>query len=125
MAGEETALGLLASKAVRALSEFFDTESSKIDVEDVGRARIAASVLSSYTKLKQVQSSREATTLSMARELARDKEEMALYIKMSMPNAPLVKALKAASSPQPEEGQAQAMPATDETGDQAKGSESD
>lgn len=81
----------LTNQAITTLSEFLGSDD--VDTKQIGRARVAASVLSNYARMQQVRSAREATTFMMARELAQDSETLAKYLRASMPNSPVVKAL--------------------------------
>ena len=58
-------------------------------------ARIAASTFSTYVRLKQVEGAREAVRFTMARELAHDGEKLAEYMRITMPESPVTKALPA------------------------------
>ena len=93
MAEEEQAgqFDKLAIKAMDNLGEFLGNGDT--DGKALARARVAATVLSSWTRHKQTEGAREATAFMMARELARDKEELARYIQVSLPGSPLVKLL--------------------------------
>lgn len=83
----------LASQAMDKLANFLsdDEPSSKA----IGAARIAASVLSAWTRHKQTEGAREATTFMIARELATNKEELRHYLAVAMPSHDLTKALPA------------------------------
>jgi len=81
----------LAGKAISNLSSFFDGGFE--NKEDMLAARLAATVLSSWTRHKQTQGAREAVRFSMARELAADSERLAEYMRITMPESPVTKAL--------------------------------
>lgn len=65
------------------------------DDEGERAARIAASTFSTYARLKQVDNAREAVRFTMARELASDDSKLAEYMKITMPDSPVTKALPA------------------------------
>lgn len=88
---EEITLERLTNQAIATLSEFLGSDD--VDTKQIGRARVAASVLSNWSRLQQVRSAREATTFMMARELAQDHETLERYLRAAMPNSPMVKAL--------------------------------
>ena len=84
-------LDLLGAEAVGALRKFLgQPEHTSLDI---GKARVAASALSAWSRYKQTESARESTFLLLARELAENKEQLRKYVKIAMPNAPIVKAL--------------------------------
>jgi hypothetical protein len=89
------------SPAVKVLKKLFSNQGEISDV-DVSTARIAASLVSAWTRLLQTESAREAVYYSMARDLAANPEQLAEYIKYSMPDVPLATVL-AKKVPQIEE----------------------
>lgn len=91
MPAPEQTLAKLTDQAIGVLSEFLTSDD--VDTKQIGRARVAASVLSNYTRLQQVHGAREATTFMMARELANDRETLEKYVRAAMPNSPMVRAL--------------------------------
>lgn len=96
MKGTEDKLADLAGQAMDKIKEFFCQE--EYTGKDVGVARIATAVLSAWTRHEQTQSARQATMFMLSRELAADKEQLAEYINLTMPNLGLVKALPKAKS---------------------------
>ena len=84
-------LEALTEEAIAELRSFFRERSEK--AEDISRARVAATVLSAFTRHEQTQSAQVATTFMMARELADNSEQLAEYLRVAMPSAPVVKAL--------------------------------
>lgn len=88
---ELTKLDILNVKAIDALEGFLD--SSDDSKEALGRARIAGSILSAWTRHQQTMGARDATTFMLARELAEDREQLREYVALSMPESPLVKQL--------------------------------
>lgn len=52
---------------------------------DNKKARAAQSLLSTYSRLEQTTSAREATRFLVARELSENKEELARFLKASTP----------------------------------------
>ena len=86
-------LDLLGAEAVSALRKFLvQSEHTSLDI---GKARVAASALSAWTRHKQTDSARESNFLLLARELAQNTEEFRTFVRLGMPNAPIVKALPA------------------------------
>ena len=71
----------LASKQV--LLDFFTVDSG--DALAMGRARIAASVLSSYTRHEATESARATTAVMIAKTVATNTEEFAAYLRVSAP----------------------------------------
>jgi len=84
----------LASDAIDSLSQFFRIAEPAADA--LGKARVAATVLSAWTRAKQTEGAREATTFMIARELATDKEQLRQYMELSMPSHALIRALPGA-----------------------------
>jgi len=68
---------------------------------EITAARIASSVLATWSKLKQSERAQEAVYFAMARELAQDQEQLAKYISMTLPDVPLVRVLDAKKLPAP------------------------
>lgn len=84
-------LELLGAEAVNHLRKFLaQPEHTGLDI---GKAKVAASSLSAWTRAKATESAREGNFLLLARELAEDKKQFQKFIKLGMPNAPIVKAL--------------------------------
>lgn len=80
----------LAEQAVATLRAYF--QEMEPDKHDETRAKIAASVFSTTARIKQAQGARDALHWSMASMLL-DKEQLRQYVKVSMPNSPLSRAL--------------------------------
>lgn len=87
----EVNLEMAADEAIHVIRDFFKSGDSS--PQSIGRARVAGSVISSWTRHKQTESARDATNLMMARELAADRDELKRYIEISMPGHPLTRAL--------------------------------
>lgn len=68
---------------------------------EVVAARIGSSVLATWAKLKQSERAQEAVYFAMARELAEDRDQLAKYIEMTLPDVPLVRVLDAKKLPAP------------------------
>ena len=91
MRDTEKKLAGLADQAMGTLNRFFrqDDRTGK----DIGVARIATAVLSAWTRQQQTKSAEKATMFMVARELASDKEQLAEYVRLTMPDLNIVKAL--------------------------------
>jgi hypothetical protein len=63
------------------------------DDEGERAARIATSTFATYARLKQVDSAREAVRFTMARELSADDSKLRDYMRITMPDSPITKAL--------------------------------
>lgn len=87
----EEKLSSLADKAISSLHDFFSQEEHT--GKDIGSARIATAVLSSWTRHAQTKSAEKATMFMVARELASNKEQLKEYVRLTMPDLGLVKAL--------------------------------
>lgn len=87
----EDRFGDLAGQAMNVLQKFFRKKDQAS--KDIGVARVATSVLSAWTRQQQTKSAQETTRFMVARELASDREQLADYIRLTMPDYPLVKAL--------------------------------
>lgn len=81
----------LATLSMGALKEFL--QSKDHGKEDIAAARVASSVLASWSRHKQTEGAREATLFMMARELAKDQDELQQYIAIAAPASPFAKAL--------------------------------
>jgi hypothetical protein len=80
-------------EAVEILKRTF--QAGELNDQELAVARLANSTLGTWAKLKQSESAQEAVYFSMARELAQDQEQLAHYIKVTMPHLPLSQDLKA------------------------------
>lgn len=87
----EKNLSDLAEQAISKLKKFFNQDDHT--GKDIGAARIATAVLSSWTRHAQTKSAEKATMFMVARELASDKEQLAEYVRLTMPDLGLIKAL--------------------------------
>ena len=78
----------LANDAIGHLSLYLksDTQSEKA----IPGARIAATVLSAYTRFIQTEGAREAARFMMAREITSDPEKLAEYVRVSVPDPALI-----------------------------------
>jgi len=94
MRDTEKKLAGLADQAIDTLKHFFrqDDRTGK----DIGVARVATAVLSAWTRQQQTKSAEKATMFMVARELASDKKQLAEYVRLTMPDLSIVKALPAA-----------------------------
>lgn len=86
-------LASLAEDAIGKLKDFFNQE--EYTGKDVGVARVATAVLSAWTRHEQTKSAEKTTLFMVARELASDKDQLAEYIRLTMPDLGIVKALPA------------------------------
>jgi len=90
----------LIGPAANLLKRVFAAPGDELVDNDLTTARLAATVISSWTRLKQAERAQEAVYFSMARELAGDRAQLEQYIKLSMPDVPLVKVLEARKLPE-------------------------
>ena len=79
----------LLGESKRVLLTFFQGESA--DSMAIGRARVASSILSSYTRHEATESARASTAVAIARTIATSPQEFAAYLNASMPqlNVPM------------------------------------
>jgi hypothetical protein len=91
MAEQRDDLDEVRQGAIAALKQFFSK--SETTNADVNRAKVAASALSSVTRWRQTENAQQALAFSMARELARDKQQLEEYVRVSMPTAAITRAL--------------------------------
>lgn len=87
----EDEFGALSRKAMKQLGEFFNE--GEHTSKSIAAARVATAILSSWTRDHQTRSAEKATMFMVARELASDKNQLAEYIRITMPDLELVKAL--------------------------------
>jgi hypothetical protein len=87
----DTKLGQLAERAMKSLDDFFDADDHT--GKDIGAARIATAIISAWTRQAQTRSAEKTTLFMVARELAGDREQLAEYIRLTMPDLAIVKAL--------------------------------
>lgn len=83
--------GRLEHLAIEAISEFLESDGS--DSSLLNRARVAQGTLGTISRNRQTESAREALSFQMAHSLTNDPAELARYIRISQPSAPIVKAL--------------------------------
>ena len=81
----------MAHEAIAALRKFITQ--AEVTSLDIGRARISASTFSGWTRLRQSETANEGNMLLLARELAEDKAQFRKFIRLGMPNAPILRAL--------------------------------
>ncbi len=89
--GTEQKLGSLADQAINNLGKFFNRKERTS--QDIGVARVATSVLSAWTRQQQTKSAERTTMFMLARELATDRDQLAEYVRLTMPDASIVKLL--------------------------------
>lgn len=88
MKKDSTRLEPLIDDAIQTLQTIFRA-AGEHSGDELAVARLANSVLATWSKLKQSESAQEAVYFSMARELAEDREQLAHYIEVTMPHVPL------------------------------------
>lgn len=84
-------IDLLGAESVSALRKFL--AQGEYTSLDIARAKVAASAFSGWTRHKATESARDGNTLMLIRELAKDKDQFREFVKLGMPNAPIVRAL--------------------------------
>ncbi len=77
--------------AVKTLKRILTDKTHSED--DLAIGRLASATLSTWAKLKQTEGAREAVFYSMARDIAENPEQLAHYIKVTLPDVPLAQAL--------------------------------
>jgi hypothetical protein len=87
----EDQLKSLASEAMGKLSDFFRL--GEHGSKDIAVARVSTAVISAWTRYEQTKGAEKATMFMVARELASDKEQLAQYVAVSMPEMGFMKAL--------------------------------
>ena len=94
--------GELFSQSRKAILAFYKQESN--DPQTLARARVATSILSSFTRHEQTISAEKQTAVIIARHLAANNEEFRAYIHASLPDVHLPQMGLAALKPsQPDE----------------------
>ena len=88
---EQQAMRRLKLASIDQLLQFFQQPDKGRDA--IAVARVAAASLSSSTRDEQTNNARRTLDWNMARDLARDKEQLEAYVRVSMPTAPIVRAL--------------------------------
>jgi len=87
----EKNLADVADEAISVLNRFF--RQNEHTAKDIGVARVATAVLSAWTRQQQTRSAEKSTMFMVARELASDKEQLAEYVRLAMPDLSIVKSL--------------------------------
>lgn len=90
--GQPVTLPEVATQALSYLHHYFS--GIQHTDKEIKEAKIAVSVVSAYTRDKQTEGAREALQFMMARSLTSNKDELARYIKVALPSAPIRAALK-------------------------------
>jgi hypothetical protein len=88
---DDVTIDELARLARRRVADFLKADDHT--TMQIAEIRVATGVLATYARVKQTAGAREALTFMMARELAGDREQLADYIRATMPGAAIVKAL--------------------------------
>lgn len=86
------------AESTRVLLGFL--RSPTTDKEAVLAVKYATVGLSNVTRHEQTQGAQAATTFAMARELAENSQQLAEYLRIAMPSAPVVKALPPGGTPE-------------------------
>jgi len=84
-------LGELAQAATIYLKDFFGIKDPT--KEQLQRAAIAQRIINSWTSVVKVQNDQTRLAFELSRQLADDKHQLAVYLKASMPNSPMVRSL--------------------------------
>ena len=83
--------GHLEHLAVEAISEFLESDGGDPSLRE--KARVAQASLGTISRFRATESARDAMAFHMARTLTSDPGELAEYIRITQPNAAIVKAL--------------------------------
>jgi hypothetical protein len=83
----EDALEGLAAQGIAAMQRYF-AQVERTD-KDIREARVAATILSTWSRLRQTQGARDTLHFAMARELAADKTQLEAYIRAAFPKSPM------------------------------------
>ena len=86
--------------AIKTLKAIFRPGES--EEADLVKARLASSVLSTWARLRASERAQEALYFNMAQALASDREQLAQYIELTMPNVLPIEAKKIEALPEPE-----------------------
>lgn len=97
MSKDSQRLEPMISGAVQTLERVF--QPGEHDEQELIVARLASSVLATWAKLKQSERAQEAVYFTMARELAKDSDQLADYVRRTMPDVPLSKELNKLPTP--------------------------
>lgn len=81
----------LRDKAIEIEWEFLNSDG--VDTSLQKREQSARQVLSNWTRNEATKSNREQTNLLTARSLAQSPEQLAEYVRLTMPHSPILKAL--------------------------------
>jgi len=84
----------LELKAIQQLLDFFEAKTEEEVDRLLKKAKVAGTALSNTTRHFQTRSGGEALDFMIAREIAKDKDEMRKFMKIARPSMPIVKALK-------------------------------
>ena len=83
----------LRDEAIKSLVIFLKGKDNSPAI--LRRAGIAGSALASWSRVYAADSGRQATMVTLATALAKDREQLKEYIRVSLPESPLMKRLKA------------------------------
>ena len=81
----------LARQAVHILNKIMQNGDS--DKTSQAQARVAATALTAWTRYLQGERIQAVTTFAMAERLARNPDEFRQYVRIAMPDNPMVKAI--------------------------------
>lgn len=81
----------LRDRAIDIEWEFLNSDGSDTGLRN--REQSARQVLSNWTRHEATKSNREQTNLLTARSLAQNPEQLAEYVRLTMPHSPILKAL--------------------------------
>ena len=84
-------LDAVSEDAVKALRSFFKQDD--FTTKDIGRAKVAATVVSTWGRILQTENAKEATILMLAREVATTKDQLRDILERIVPESDLIKAL--------------------------------
>lgn len=90
------ALEELVGPAAEMLKKLFsEKDIENIEEKQLAIARLGASLLSTWARVRQTDNARMSLYYNMAHDLAQNPEQLREYIRVTMPDAPLAKALPA------------------------------
>lgn len=81
----------LRDKSIDIMWEYLTSDGSDKGLRE--REQSARQVLSNFTRHEATKSQREQTNLLTARSLAQNPEQLAEYVRLTMPHSPILKAL--------------------------------
>lgn len=90
----------LVEPAIDTLRKVFRGDVDLLSDKDISVARIAASSLSTYAKLVQTENAQQGLAYNIARDLAQNPEQLAAYIKATMPDTGFIEVMKAKELPE-------------------------